>query len=70
MREAANNSNGARISIRNKPSKTDYTLELRVYNDGSAFRFIVPEPGNTDSRYPDEASAIKLPAGSTDWFHD
>jgi len=68
--EAANICNGARISLRHKPSKTDYTLEVRVYNDGSAFRFIVPEAGNTDSRVPDEGTAFKIPAGSTVWFHD
>jgi alpha-glucosidase len=68
--EAANICNGARISLRHKPSKTDYTLEVRVYNDGSAFRFIVPEAGNTDIRVPDEGTAFKIPAGSTVWFHD
>ncbi len=68
--EAANNCNGARISIRHKPSKTDYTLEVRVFNDGSAFRFIVPAASSTDSRVPDESSAFKIPAGSTVWFHD
>ena len=67
--EAANNCNGARISVRHKPSKADYTLEVRVYNDGIAFRFIVPDAGNIN-RVPDEASVFKIPAGSTVWFHD
>jgi alpha-glucosidase len=67
--EATNNCNGARISLTHKPSKTEYILEIRVYNDGIAFRYVVPDAGK-DSRVPDEATAFKLPAGSTVWFHD
>jgi len=47
--------------------KTPYTLELRACNDGVAFRHVVPGAG---ARVPDEATAFRLPAGSTVWFHD
>ncbi len=47
--------------------KVPYTLELRACNDGAAFRHIVPGSG---SRVPGEATAFRLPAGSTVWSHD
>src|ERR1700716_2639067 len=43
--EAANNCNGARIGIKHVGSNTIYTLEARAYNDGIAFRYIVPGSG-------------------------
>ena len=65
--QAVNICNGARIAITHQASKTNYTVEARAYNDGIAFRLIVPGSGR---RIPDEASAFTLPAGSTVWFHD
>ena len=43
------------------------SLELRAYNDGAAFRFVVP--GGEKPRVPDGASEFKLPAGSVVWHH-
>src|SRR6266705_2327086 len=39
---AVNNCRGARISITHASSKANYTIEARAFNDGIAFRFIVP----------------------------
>src|SRR6266536_4110392 len=64
---AVNNCLGARISIRQPASKTDYVMEVRAFNDAVAFRFIVPVEGR---RVPDEATTFKLPSSSTVWFHD
>src|SRR5437588_1486320 len=64
---ATDNCNGAKLSMRHNASKTDYVLDVRAYNDGIAFRFVVPGSG---SRAPDEATAFTMPAGSTVWFHD
>lgn len=64
---AVDRSNGVRIPV--KHGSTPYTLEVRAYDDGIAFRFIVPgTPGQ--SRVPDEATSFRLPAGSTVWYHD
>jgi alpha-glucosidase len=49
------------------PSKTNYTLDVRAYNDGIAFRYIVQGNG---SRVPDEGTTFTIPAASTVWFHD
>jgi alpha-glucosidase len=65
--EAVNDCRGAKISLRRVKSKTNYTLEVRAFDDGVAFRFIVPGEG---SRVPDEASAFVIPAGSVVWYHD
>ena len=43
------------------------TMEIRAFNDGAGFRFVVPGEG---TRTPDEATAFRLPAGSTTWSHD
>jgi alpha-glucosidase len=64
---AVNHCLGARISLRHLPGNTNYTLEVRAYNDGVAFRHIIP---GTRPRVPDEATVFTLPAGSSVWFHD
>ncbi len=64
---AVDNCNGARVAVTHLKSRTAYTIELRAYDDGIAFRHIVPVEG---SRVPDEATAFRLPAGSTLWYHD
>ena len=63
---ALNNCSGARISIRHL-DQTNYQVEVRAFNDGVAFRFVIPGEGK---RVPDEGSTFTLPAGSTVWFHD
>jgi len=65
--KAIDNSNGARIFVRHGTTRTEFVLEVRIHNDGAAFRFIVPGNG---IRVPNEASAFTVPAGSTVWFHD
>ena len=64
---AVDKSNGARIAVVDPRSRAGYTLEVRAYNDGIAFRHVVPGEG---SRVPDEATAFRLPARSTVWYHD
>ena len=59
---------GQRFSLRHVKSGTDYTLETRAFDDGIAYRFIVPGD-ESKSRVPDERSVFTLPAGSTLWYH-
>jgi len=66
---AVNRCNSVRISLENDLSFVSYTLELRAYNDGVAYRHIVPG-AETESHVPDEYSEFIVPAGSTVWFHD
>jgi len=66
--EAIDHCNGARVSLRHPASNTNYTLEVRAYNDGVAFRHIVP--GNNKLRIPDEGTVFTIPVGSSVWFHD
>src|SRR5262249_7354563 len=47
-----------------------YLLEVRAYDNGVAFRFIVLEAHHQPPRVPDEATTLTLPAGSTVWSHD
>src|SRR5512136_700791 len=54
---AVDNCNGAKIAVTHRPSRTAYTLEVRAYNDGIAFRHIVPGEG---SRVPDEATEFRF----------
>lgn len=66
---AFDRSNGARIELTHDLSFTKYTLEIRAFDDGVAYRFVIPgDPGTT--RVPDEYSNFVLPAGTTVWFHD
>jgi alpha-glucosidase len=64
---AVNRCRGARIVLRHRPSGVEYTLEVRAFDDGIAFRYIVPGSGN---RVVDEMTAFVVPAGSTIWYHD
>ncbi len=66
---AVNHCNGARISLQNDLSFIDYVLEMRVFNDGAAFRHIIPGDENA-SRVPDEYTAFVIPEGSTVWYHN
>jgi alpha-glucosidase len=63
---ARNRCQGARVGLKHAATGRAWTVELRVFGDAAAFRFVVPGSG---SRTPDAASAFRLPAGSTVWYH-
>jgi alpha-glucosidase len=66
--EARDRCNGAKIPVRHTKSATRYTLEVRAFKDGVAFRHIVP--GDGKPRVADEATTFVIPAGSQVWYHD
>ncbi len=67
--QAKNQCNALIISYKNRNTKTDFNLEIRVFNDAVAFRFVVP--GKKESvRWPDESTVFTLPRQSTVWYHD
>jgi alpha-glucosidase len=66
---ARDRSSGLRVPVKQNKSGAAYTFEARAYNDGVAFRLIVPG-GEGKPRVPDEATLFRLPAGSTVWYHD
>jgi alpha-glucosidase len=66
--QAVNHCNGAAISLKHAKSNTSYTLEVRSFNDGVAFRHIIP--AEEKPRVPDESTAFVIPDGSTVWYHD
>jgi alpha-glucosidase len=63
---ALNHFRGTKFRIHNKQSNTDYLLDVRAFDDGVAFRHIVPGEG---SRVPDAASEFTIPKGSMIWHH-
>ena len=66
---ASNHCNAVRVRLVHDLSFTEYVLEIRVFNDGAAFRHVIAgEQGS--SRVPDEYTTFVLPAGSTVWSHD
>lgn len=65
---AVDDCRGLRIAMTHRQSGTAYTLEIRAYDDGIAFRHILP--AGKMPRVPDEATAFHLPAGSVVWYHD
>jgi alpha-glucosidase len=66
---AINHCNGARIFMQHDLSFINYILEVRVFNDGVAFRHVIP--GDDDvSRVPDEYTTFVVPVASTVWYHD
>jgi len=66
---AVNRCNAVRIALQHDLSFINYVLEVRAFNDGVAFRHVIP--GDEDaSRVPDEYTTFVIPAGSTVWSHD
>ncbi len=65
--EAVNRCNGARIPVKQTASDTSFTVEVRAFNDGIAFRHLIP--GGVRPRVPDETTTFAIAAGSTAWFH-
>ena len=65
--QAVNHCNGATISLKHA-SNTNYSLEVRSFNDGVAFRYLIP--GDDNPRVPDETTGFTIPAGSKVWYHD
>ncbi|MEX2140694.1 MAG: glycoside hydrolase family 97 catalytic domain-containing protein [Pirellulales bacterium] len=65
---AMNHSQNYTVALRNATTKTDFTIEVRAFDDGVAFRYLVP--ASDKPRVPDEATTFTLPAGSTVWHHD
>ena len=66
---ATNHCNGVRIVLGNDLSFATYTLEIRVFNDGAAYRFVIPGDDGV-ARVPEEYSDFVLPRGATVWFAD
>ena len=64
---AVNRCNGVKLSLTHDLSFTSYTLEVRVFNDGVAYRHVIPGEEST-LRAPDEYSAFVIPDGSTLWY--
>jgi alpha-glucosidase len=67
---AVNRYNGATIALTHEPSETKYSWDVRVFNDGVAFRYIVPGSSTAPARTPDEATVFNFPARSIVWYHD
>lgn len=65
---ARNHSNNGRYEFR-AANGTSFALEVRVFDDGAAFRFVVPQRGE-GGRIPDEATTFAPPSGSVTWSHD
>jgi alpha-glucosidase len=65
---AVNRCRVATVSFTHDLSMTRFSLEIRAFDDGAAYRFIVPGEESA-SRVPDERSAFVIPAGSQVWYH-
>ncbi|ULQ53248.1 glycoside hydrolase family 97 catalytic domain-containing protein [Flavihumibacter fluvii] len=65
---AANHYRSAIVQVRHIKTRTNYQLEVRAFNNGLAFRYLLPKKGS--SLVSGEASSWKIPKGSTVWFQD
>lgn len=64
---ATNHSNGAVIEFENKRIQRKFSIDIRVFEDGVAYRFVIPANGKPQT--PDESSTFGIPQGSTVWYH-
>jgi alpha-glucosidase len=58
---------GTRVALTNDLTSVDYTVDIRAFNDGVAFRHVIPGAEGS-ARVPDEYSTFTIPAGSTVWY--
>lgn len=66
---ATNHCQTATVALTHDLSFQAYSLEVRAFDDGVAYRFVVPGPAEAE-RVPEEFSEFVLPAGTTVWYHD
>jgi len=66
---ARDKSNAARLPLTHVPSGTAFTIEARAYDNGVAFRYVVPGPADR-ARVPEDATVFRIAGGSTAWYHD
>ena len=64
---ATNRCSVAQISLTHDLSFTDYVLEVRAFDDGVAYRHVIPGDAKI-SRVPDERSTFIVPSGATVWY--
>jgi len=64
---AINECNGLELHLAH--GEVAYTMDIRVFNDGAAFRIIVPG-ADSAARTPDEATVFTFPAAASIWYHD
>jgi alpha-glucosidase len=60
---------GARILLTSDLGQIPFTIEVRVFDDGIAYRHVVPGEESA-VRVPDERSVFVLPDDATVWLHD
>lgn len=63
-----NHCSGTRIPVTHIGSETVYTLDIRVYNDGIAFRYEIPGKGSRGVSA--ENTSFLIPDKSRVWYHD
>ncbi|PTT02283.1 glycoside hydrolase [Pedobacter sp. HMWF019] len=62
-----NHFNAAKIAL--SAGRVKYTVDIRVFNDGVAFRLIVPGKTGVE-RIVGESTVFTLPEGTTAWYHN
>jgi alpha-glucosidase len=67
---AADRYNGATIDLVHQPTGSRYSMEIRAFDSGVAFRYVVPAATDADTRVPDEATIFSFPSRSVVWYHD
>ncbi len=67
--QAINHCKGAVVTFKHAASRILHQVELRVFNDGAAFRYLVPG-GQKDQRTADEVTSFTVPEGAFVWYHD
>jgi alpha-glucosidase len=66
---AVNRCRGARVTLAADLGQIPFTFEVRVFDDGVAYRHVVSGAAG-ETRVPDERSTFVLPTGTTVWYHD
>jgi alpha-glucosidase len=66
--EAENHCRAAKFVVEHKPTGEATFLQVRVFDDGVAYRHVASE--SAKPRIPDEATRLVLPPECMVWFHD
>jgi alpha-glucosidase len=68
---AVNRCNGATVSVESSEGAAELALEVRAFDDGVAYRYVIPDSEAANvRRVPDETTTFVLPSASIAWIHD
>lgn len=63
-----NQANEVTAHFTNETGTTNFDIQIRAYDNGIAFRYIIPNGGNVKRTFNDEATTFQIPSSAHRWL--